>query len=143
MIPHIGLAKSDAELHRCFEVMRELRPHVATFAEFLERVRRQHEQGYLLAYLEAEDQVRAVAGYRYLEMLFHGRILYVDDLVTRAADRSAGYGGRLFDWLVDQARQHDCDHLELDSGVQRFDAHRFYLTKRMKIASHHFSLPLR
>ncbi|MGZ5001726.1 MAG: GNAT family N-acetyltransferase, partial [Chthoniobacterales bacterium] len=30
----------------------------------------------------------------------------------------------------------------LDSGVQRFDAHRFYLMKRMKISSHHFSLEL-
>ena len=75
-------------------------------------------------------------------MLFHGRLLYVEDLVTREADRSAGYGGKLFDWLVQQARAHQCDHFELDSGVQRFDAHRFYLMKRMKIASHHFSLQL-
>ncbi|MGZ5023946.1 MAG: GNAT family N-acetyltransferase, partial [Chthoniobacterales bacterium] len=32
--------------------------------------------------------------------------------------------------------------LTLDSGVQRFDAHRFYLMKRMKISSHHFVLDL-
>jgi GNAT superfamily N-acetyltransferase len=139
----IAIAESEADVRRCYEVMRELRTHIATVDEFLERVRRQQEQGYLLAYLEAADQVRAVAGYRYMDMLFHGRVLYVDDLVTREADRSAGYGGRLFDWLVEQARQRDCDFLDLDSGVQRFDAHRFYLMKRMKIASHHFSLPLK
>lgn len=122
--------------------MSELRTHITTVEEFLERVARQQEQGYLLAYLHADGEIRAAAGYRYQEMLFHGRVLYVDDLVTRAADRSAGWGGRLFDWLVDQARQHGCNSFELDSGVQRFDAHRFYLMKRMKIASHHFSLPL-
>jgi len=61
---------------------------------------------------------------------------------TRARDRSAGYGGELFDWLVEQAREKDCEHLELDSGVQRFDAHRFYLLKRMEISSYHFSLPI-
>ncbi len=77
-----------------------------------------------------------------MDFLFHGRFMYVDDLVTRAADRPAGFGGKLFDWLVQQAREHNCTHLDLDSGVQRFDAHRFYLMKRMKIASHHFSLPL-
>jgi len=32
--------------------------------------------------------------------------------------------------------------LHLDSGVQRFSAHRFYLSKRMEISSHHFSLKL-
>jgi hypothetical protein len=33
--------------------------------------------------------------------------------------------------------------LHLDSGVRRFDAHRFYLNKRMNISSHHFSMVLR
>jgi coproporphyrinogen III oxidase len=32
--------------------------------------------------------------------------------------------------------------LHLDSGVQRFDAHRFYLRHRMAIVGHHFALPL-
>ena len=139
----IAIAENEGDVRRCFEVMRELRSHISSVEEFLERVARQQEQGYLLAYLEADGAVRAVAGYRFQEMLFHGRVLYVDDLVTREADRSGGYGGKLFDWLVEQARQRGCDHFELDSGVQRFDAHRFYLLKRMKIASHHFSLPLK
>jgi GNAT superfamily N-acetyltransferase len=139
----IAIAEGAAAIGRCYTVMRELRTHIASEDKFLERVQRQEREGYLLAYLEADDEIRAVAGYRYQEMLFHGRILYVDDLVTREADRSAGYGGKLFDWLVEQARQRGCDYFELDSGVQRFDAHRFYLMKRMKIASHHFSLQLR
>lgn len=138
----IANAETPVEIARCYEVMRELRPHIATVEDFAAQVERQGEQGYLLAYLEAEQEVRAVAGYRYTEMLFHGRLMYVDDLVTREVDRSAGHGGQLFDWLVEQARARGCRHLELDSGVQRFEAHRFYLMKRMKIASHHFSLPL-
>lgn len=138
----IAIAESEDTLRRCYEVMRELRPHIATEEEFVERVQRQQRQGYLLAYLQAGEEVRAVAGYRYMDFLFHGYFMYVDDLVTRAADRSAGYGGKLFDWLVQQARDHKCTFLDLDSGVQRFDAHRFYLMKRMKIASHHFSLEL-
>ena len=139
----IAIAEDDSDLRRCFEVMRELRSHISAVEEFLERVARQQDEGYLLAYLEAGGEIRAVAGYRFQEMLFHGRILYVDDLVTREVDRSGGFGGKLFDWLVEQARQRGCDYFELDSGVQRFDAHRFYLLKRMKIASHHFSLPLK
>lgn len=138
----IALAEGDADIARCYEVMRELRPHIETEKAFVAQVLRQQKQGYLLAFLEVEKAIRAVAGYRLQEFLFQGRHLYVDDLVTRESDRSAGYGGMLFDWLVTQAWEHGCASLELDSGVQRFDAHRFYLLKRMKIASHHFSLTL-
>ena len=119
--------------------MRELRPHFSGRKQFVERVVYQQREGYLLAYLEASNDVRAVAGYRFLESLFSGRFLYVDDLVTREQDRSLGYGTQLLNWLVREARINHCKNLELDSGVQRFDAHRFYLVNRMKIASYHFS----
>lgn len=136
----IAIANTPEEISRCYLVMRELRPHFNDSEKFAERVQRQQQEGYLLAFLESEGEVCAVAGYRYLESLFSGKVLYVDDLVTRARDRSLGFGGKLFDWLLEQARQHGCDNLELDSGVQRFDAHRFYLLKRMNISSYHFRI---
>jgi GNAT superfamily N-acetyltransferase len=138
----IAIARTSGQVARCFEVMRELRPHFTDRKKFVERVRRQQRDGYLLAFVEAGGEVRAVAGYRFLESLYSGRFLYVDDLVTRESDRSAGYGGKLFDWLVQQAHEKKCTSFELDSGVQRFDAHRFYFVKRMKIASYHFSIPV-
>ena len=138
----LAKAESDSEIARCYPVMRELRTHIVTLDEFMVRVRRQAEQGYWLAYAEADGEVRAVAGNRYLDNLFSGRILYVDDLVTREMDRSHGYGDALMDWLVEQARQERCVALELDSGVQRHAAHRFYLRKRMDISSYHFRLNL-
>lgn len=138
----IDIARDEAAIGRCFPVMRELRTHITDEGEFVARVQRQQAEGYLLAYVEADGEIRACAGYRYLEMLFAGKFLYVDDLVTRAADRSLGFGGQLFDWLMHEARAHGCTELQLDSGVQRFDAHRFYLAKRMKISSHHFVIDL-
>jgi len=81
----------------------------------------------LLAFLEFDGEVCAVAGYRFLESLFSGKISLRRHLVTREGDRSRGFGGELLDWLIKQAREHDCENLELDSGVERFDAHRFYL----------------
>ena len=139
---HIALAESDADIARCFPVMAQLRPHLVE-AEFVPRVRRMQREGFLLAALTAEGAVRAVAGYRYHEKLFSGRTLYVDDLVSDPGHRSRGHGARLLAWLADQAMARDCDLLELDSGVQRFDAHRFYFRERMRIASYHFSRALR
>lgn len=138
----IAIAGDAAEIRRCFPVMRVLRMHITSEQEFVERVLRQQKQGYLLAFLESDNEVRAVAGYRFLESLFSGKNLYVDDLVTREADRSHGYGGLLLDWLTVQAVSNGCETLELDSGVQRFDAHRFYFSKRMSISSYHFRIKL-
>lgn len=137
----ISLALTDADIERCAPVMRQLRPHVPA-EEFLGRVRLQQSGGYHLAYLEDDGRVVAVAGYRVMDNLYSGRVLYVDDLVTDDTVRSKGYGKQLLDWLIAQAREAGCQTFELDSGVQRFDAHRFYLTNRMIIAGHHFRLTL-
>ena len=138
----ISLGDDPAAIARCHAVMRELRPHLTDEAAFVAQVERQQAEGYRLVFVEADGEVRAVAGYRVFENLFAGKILYVDDLVSREADRSRGYGGRLFDWLVERAREAGCTFLTLDSGVQRFGAHRFYLRKGMDIVSHHFSMRL-
>lgn len=137
----IRLAASAPDIDRCYPVMRELRPHL-TAEEFARRVRRQEQAGYRLACLEDGGEVRSVAGFRILENLAWGKFLYVDDLVTRAADIGKGYGGALFDWLLNHAKEQNCDQFHLDSGVQRFDAHRFYLGKGMAITCHHFTTAL-
>jgi GNAT superfamily N-acetyltransferase len=121
--------------------MSELRPHL-TADEFAARVLRQQVSGYKLAFLEAEQTVQSVAGFRLMENLAWGRILYVDDLVTAEQSRSRGFGDALFDWLVEYAKSQNCRQLHLDSGVQRFRAHAFYLRKKMIISSHHFALTL-
>lgn len=138
----IGIASTPAEIARAHDVMQQLRPHHSDLDAFVREVERQTAEGFRLAYLESDGAVRAVAGYRIQQMLFSGRTLYVDDLVTRETDRSRGFGSQLFDWLVEEARREKCTGFSLDSGVQRFDAHRFYLMKRMKIAAHHFTLAL-
>ncbi len=140
--PRIAKATTPAEIGRAYEVMRELRPHHTDRKAFIRQVQRQIREGFRLTYLECDGEVRAVAGYRIYELLFSGRTLYVDDLVTRESDRSQGFGGQLVDWLIVEARREDCKAFTLDSGVHRFDAHRFYLMKRMKIASHHFTMEL-
>jgi GNAT superfamily N-acetyltransferase len=138
----IALATTAEEIERCCPVMRELRSQVAE-KDFVARVQKQQKEGYQLGFLEKDGAIRAVAGFRILELLFSGRTLYVDDLVTRASDRSQGFGEMIFAWLLERARGDGCESLTLDSGVQRYDAHRFYLRQRMEISAHHFSLEIK
>ena len=138
----IGEAQSDEQIQRCFPVMKQLRTHLDE-SDFTPRVRRQMIDGFRLAFLEEDGAVRAVAGFRIYENLSSGNYLYIDDLVTDSDQRSKDFGGKLFAWLVDLAHTHQCEVVGLDSGVQRFGAHRFYLRNQMDITSHHFALRLR
>jgi GNAT superfamily N-acetyltransferase len=137
----ISLANTAEKNARCCSVMRELRPHIKAI-DFAARVLHQQKEGYQLAFLDLDGVVRSVAGFRILNLLFSGRTLYIDDLVTHDSDRSRGFGAALFDWLVEHAKEQACEHLTLDSGVPRFAAHRFYLNRGMDIISHHFQLKL-
>jgi GNAT superfamily N-acetyltransferase len=138
----IQIAKTTKEIKQCFPVMAQLRPTLSEEV-FLAQVKRQQQSGYHLAFLVDNNQVKTVAGFRISESLSWKKFLYVDDFITDAESRSNGYGDKLFDWLVDYAKSNQCNQLHLDSGVQRFEAHRFYLRKRMYIYAHHFTLVLK
>jgi GNAT superfamily N-acetyltransferase len=122
-------------------VLRELRPHL-TSATFSEVYAEGHAQGlrYLAAY--EGDRCVGVAGWRLLATTVAIRKLYVDDLVTTEDHRSRGVGHTLLAELTDRARAAGCGALDLDSRVQRADAHRFYMRERMAITAFHFTRTL-
>lgn len=137
----IVIVTTESEFRRCFTVMAQLRTHLAE-DQFVAQVQLQQLQGYQLACLGDGDEVLSLAGFRIMDRLSRGKVMYIDDLVTAQDRRSRGYGSRLFDWLVKHAAAQGCIEMHLDSGVQRFAAHRFYCARRMHISAHHFSLNL-
>jgi len=138
---NVALATTDAQILACYGVMVQLRPHVK-LDEFVTRVRSMEPQGYRLAFVREAGHVIAVAGFRPMDTLAWGRVLYVDDLVTDETWRSRGVGHRLFDWLIAYAREAGLGELHLDSGVQRLDAHRFYEREGLRHVANHFRIRL-
>ena len=135
----IKLAKTETEILSIYPVMQQLRPHLSQQA-FVKSVRRMEKETYRIAYLSDPD-VRAVAGFRCMEMLATGKVLYVDDLVTSSEHRSDGYGKILLEWLISTAKEQSCRFLTLDSGLKRLDAHRFYRHHGLEEIAGHFAIP--
>jgi GNAT superfamily N-acetyltransferase len=136
----IKIAKTNDEIRRCYPVVAHLRPHLGP-DEFLLQVKRQAaDLGFQLVYLAEQGEVLAAAGIRIGEWLAGGKYLEIEDLVTSENTRSAGHGGRLFDWIVEMAKTGGCNEIRLVSNVTRYGAHRFYLNKRMKIQAYYFSM---
>ncbi|CAN5291974.1 GNAT family N-acetyltransferase [soil metagenome] len=129
----------EAEVAATWPVMHQLRPHLDLDAYVAMVARMRRTEGFRLAAARIDGQVRAVAGFRVLEMLYCGRILSVDDLVTDTASRSSGLGTALLDWLTSEARVLGCGQIHLDSGLQRLDAHRFYEREGFQKTAWHFA----
>jgi len=135
-------AETDAEIEKCFAVMSELRPDLRR-ESFLELIRHMEAEGFKLAFIEDNGKVVTVAGYRIYTTLFMGKNLYVDDLVTSESVRSKGYGQAMILWLRSLAQESGCNYFHLDSGTQRYQAHKFYFAQGLSIASYHFSEELK
>lgn len=133
---------TDEDILAARGVMRQLRPQIPE-ADYLSTVRRMMQtDGYLQAAVFDGDAVVAVAGYRFMETLYAGKTLYVDDLNTDDTRRSRGHGKALMDWLKREARERGCVQLQLDSGVQREQTHRFYFREGLTINCYHFRIDL-
>lgn len=135
----IQRAVTDAELLAAYPVIRQLRPHLEANT-FTERIRQLEREDFRMLCLHDPD-VRAVAGYRFTDNLACGKVLYVDDLVTSAEHRSRGYGEALLKVLLAEAQAQRCKYLELDSGLKRVDAHRFYRRHGLEPIAFRFSMP--
>ena len=129
---------SDQDYLACFEVMRELRPHLSDVAAFIAQVRRQAEQGYRLLAAWQDDQLKALAGYRLQESFVYGRFLYVDDLVTALDARRHRLGGKLIDALREEAQRQGCVNFVLDTALGNALGQRFYFRQGLLAVGMHF-----
>ncbi|MFB7243026.1 GNAT family N-acetyltransferase [Streptomyces populi] len=135
----LDLNPGDLRLGLILPVLRELRPHLTE-----DLFREVYEEGYaqglrFTAAFSDDGTCVGVAGWRVIVNTSAVRKLYVDDLVTAETARSGGVGRALLSYLEERARETGCRRLDLDSGTQRVEAHRFYLRERMGINSFHFS----
>ena len=138
----VHVATTDEQLQRIAPVLLQLRPSFGDVDTLVRRIRRQMAEGYQVAYVEDDQsgEILCVAGFVVATKLAWDHHVYVDDLVTAEHRRSTGAGATMIAWLKAHARELGCTQLHLDSGVQRFGAHRFYLREGFDISSHHFSV---
>lgn len=121
-------------------VHRQLRPQLP--ADYAKRMAEIFATGVKMWVAADGAKVAGIAVFRCIENTHAGRKLYVDDLVTDETQRSKGVGKLLLDGLTQEARRGGCQSLELDSGTQRTDAHRFYFREHMAIRVFGFTKPL-
>jgi GNAT superfamily N-acetyltransferase len=134
---NVQTAVSAEDIKKCWKVIHELRPHLIE-DDFVSLVTDMMKEGYMLSFIEENGIALAAVGYRYLQFLFNGKHIYIDDLVSLPEARGKGYAGALLDHVTALAKEKGYTSVTLDSGHHRYDAHRLYLNKGYNIIAHHF-----
>lgn len=119
---------TDEEFRRAFKVMRELRDHLDEDA-YMAQLSEMRPRGYRLFAAEEGDSFVALAGIGSGVNFYYGHYMWVYDLITMKDARSKGHGLALLRYVEELARREGCETLALSSGLQRAEAHRFYLDK--------------
>jgi GNAT superfamily N-acetyltransferase len=133
----ISIVKNKTDLLKCKDVILELRPHLKD-KDLASIHKKMMPEAFKIIFIEENGKAIAFSGYRYQTMLYSGKTLYIDDLCTLPEARGKGYAGKLLDYIIQEARENNCDAVTLDSGYHRLDAHRLYLNKGFDLSSHHF-----
>lgn len=142
MIISLAHAETDDQIAATFEVMRQLRPQLERDC-YIPLIRSlMASDGLRLLVLAEDGAVRGVATYRIMNMLYCGKLLYVDDLVADERVRSRGHGARLVARLREEGRALGCSEIQLISRVTREQAHRFYFRESFGIECFHFRAKL-
>jgi GNAT superfamily N-acetyltransferase len=136
--PSVNEAKSGEDIQRCWPVFHELRPHL-TEAEYMRRWQAQREEGYRIVFIEFDDIVVAAAGFRLMNTMAWGKILYLDDLIALPTQQGRGWGSALLRWLQAEAQARQCDAVHLDTGYHRYAAHKAYLRHGFELNCHHLA----
>lgn len=116
---------SQEEFREAYPVMHELRQRLSEEA-YLSLLEKMIPAGYRLFALRNSGKIVALAGIAILINFYNDRHVYVYDLITATEARSQGFGRRLLAFIESLARQENCRRIELSSGFDRSDAHRFY-----------------
>jgi GNAT superfamily N-acetyltransferase len=135
----VQVADNIQSIEKCRKVLLDLRPSVNE-KEFVSIITAMIADGYKLVFIEENGFAVSAAGFVTGYNLYRGNYLYIDDLNTLPGYRKKGYAQLLMNWIFAFADENKIKQVHLDSGVNRFDAHRFYLNNRFIISSHHFSL---
>jgi GNAT superfamily N-acetyltransferase len=134
-----AITKADIEI--CKEAILEFRGNLDPKTVVDQVFEMISHEGFELVFIPTADNTKAGAfiGYRKLNLLRTGPMIYVDDLFTFSEFRGQGYAGTLLDYVAVQAASRGIKTIHLDSGYTLHPAHRLYLNKGYYLACNHFA----
>lgn len=138
----LSIAKEVQDFHRKHrpEIFENVDPYSESFYNSM-----LDESDTFLYVIEKENQILGYAiatinKYSDLIMLKKRKILMIDDFCIKQSNKRQGLGSELFSYILDKAKEHKVDSLELNVWHFNVESRCFYLAMGMKEKSHEFEM---
>lgn len=127
-----------------YSLICELEACVFDYEKFEAIYENQQKSGqYYCLVSESEGTVVGVLNLRFEDQLHHAaRVAEIMEFLVRPQYRSRGIGKEMLGLAGKIAKDHGCCVMEVTSGQQRTDAHRFYMREGMSNSHFKFTIGL-
>lgn len=130
-----------ADVKAAYDVLRHMYPDM-TSEEYVKIALARLAEGYRLVAVLDGDKMVSVAGF-WIGMRFYcGKFIQLDNFVTLPDYRGRAVGKLLVDWIKDLGRAENCNRVILDTYVDNYPAHRFFLREGFIIRGYHLNFML-
>lgn len=116
---------SPAQLREAYPLVHQIRPSLSE-EKFIEITTEMISNGYQILCLYKNEKILAYAGFAEHLNLYHGKHIWLYELVVDENHRSKGYGKMLLSHIESHAKEKNLKYISLCSALEREDAHRFY-----------------
>ncbi|WZL89607.1 GNAT family N-acetyltransferase [Salinimicrobium sp. 3283s] len=96
------------------------------------------DQNYECFKITHDEQTVGVFGLWFMTRHYAGRSCEPDHIFIKEEYRSKGVGKSLFEFIYKYATEKGCETSELNSYVQNYRSHKFYLNEGYEIKGYHF-----
>lgn len=134
---------TEVEIQQCWEVISLLRPHLDKTNWLNIILEMMRNEKYSIAVIEDNNQFVAFAGYRIMNSLHSGHIIYIDDLCTLQSHRGKGLASQLLDYIENIALSKNLDAVVLDTDFHNNTAQKVYFKSGFKLVAVHLAHQLR
>lgn len=103
-------------------------------ARFLEMF----DQNYECFGVYLEEELIGVFGLWFMTRHYAGKSCEPDHVFIKSGYQNRGFGKQIFEFIFDYSRKKGCETSELNSYVQNFRSHKFYMNHGYVIKGYHF-----
>jgi N-acetylglutamate synthase-like GNAT family acetyltransferase len=136
----IRLADEKEDFLKCWELVREQKLHL-NVDRYLTLMLYMLDEGFKLIFIEEDEGVKALCGYRLQTTLDQGRSICINDLCY--ADGTGREAARhLLDSILAEAREEECQSVHLASAHNRFEEHKLFMEYGFHIRGHYLEKEL-